>query len=169
MKPWQNKVLTTDDVCMSNIIRYWKYWFEIKEQYPDTKLLAFVIANNQGEEDISKSLEFRSWYIANKDWVTIGVHGYDHMMPQEGFREDQEVYIAKALDTLRTFLPENYLYRPPGFRFMAKTEGILKRLGFAGIAHQTRIKWFDGHFEVPFNTHCRDQYLNPVTQWRNWR
>jgi predicted deacetylase len=168
MRPWLNKVLTTDDVCPSNL-KYWNYWLEIKEQYSDIKLLAFVIANNQCEEDISKSLEFRSWYMANKDWVTIGVHGYDHMMPQEGFREDQEVYITKALDILHPLLPGNYIYRPPGFRFMAKTEGILKRLGFAGVAHQTRIKWFDGHFETPYNTHCCNQYVNPITQWGAWR
>lgn len=168
MKPWQNKVLTTDDVCLSNL-KYWKYWLEVKKQYPDTELLAFVIANNKFEEDVSKSREFKDWCVANRDWVTIGVHGYDHVLLQEGFREDQEIYITKALDILRPFLPENYLYRPPGFRFMSKTEGILKRLGFAGIAHQMRIKHFDGHFEVPFNTHCCGRYLNPVTLWREWR
>ncbi|RPI56419.1 MAG: hypothetical protein EHM49_00055 [Deltaproteobacteria bacterium] len=168
MRPWQNKVLTTDDVCPSNL-KYWNYWLEIKEQYPETKLIAFVIANYRGIENISRSSEFFDWWVANKDWVTVGVHGYDHLRPQEGFREDQEAYIQAATNILKPFLPENFLYRPPGFRVLAKTEGILRKLGFAGIAHQTTIKWFDGHLEVPYNTHCGAEYFNPVAQWKSWR
>jgi predicted deacetylase len=169
MRPWPpiNKVLTTDDVCLSNL-KFWKYWLEVKEHYPDIKVIAFVIANYKHEENVYQSQEFREWFDANKSWVTVGVHGYDHELPQEGFRDDQKAYIAKALDLLRPFLPEQFLYRPPGFRFMAKTEGILKQLGFAGIAHRDRIKYFDKRYELPYNTHCCDSYMNPVTQWRNW-
>jgi len=166
--PLTNKVLTTDDVCLSNL-KFWKYWLEIKEQYPNIKVIAFVIANYRYEENVSQNQEFRDWFEANKSWVTVGVHGYDHLLPQEGWREDQIVWIQKALEILRSFLPERFLYRPPGFRFLPETEQILKKLGFAGIAHQTRIKWFDGHFEIPFNSHCCSGYHNPVTQWRAWR
>jgi predicted deacetylase len=169
MSSWQNKVLTTDDVCPSNL-KYWGYWEEIKSQYPDTKLLAFVIANNGCEEDISKSQDFMDWFVKNKDWVTVGVHGYDHERPQEGWREDQERYIEAALRILKPFLPTQFLYRPPGFRTLVKTEPILRKLGFAGIAYQTRIKFFDKDIiSGIFNTHCCDKYENPVTRWKDWR
>lgn len=168
--PLASRVLTTDDVCPSNL-KYWKYWLEIRRAHPDIKVVAFVIANYRGEEDVSKSQEFKDWFEANKDWVTIGVHGYDHGEPPEGFRGKlhQRVSIELALAILKPYLPEKFLYRPPGFRTMPWTEPILRELGFAGIAHQTRIKWFDGRFEIPYNTHCCDRYTNPVTQWRKWR
>jgi len=167
MMPWQDKVLTIDDVCPSNL-KYWNHLLEIKKEYPDTKVTAFVIANYRNEEDVSQSQEFWKWFEMNRSWVTIGVHGYDHLEPQEGWRDDQEIWIRKALTILRPFLPPNFLYRPPGFRTLAKTEGILGGLGFAGIAYQTRIKWFDGRFEIPFNSHCLNKYFNPVTLWKNW-
>jgi len=163
-----NSVITTDDVCPSNL-RYWEHWLDIKSAYPDIKVTAFVIANHRFVEHVSRSTLFTDWYEENKDWVTVGVHGYDHMLPQEGWREDQEAWIEAALNILNPFLPDRYLYRPPGFRFLAKTESILRRFGFAGIAHQEVIKYFDGGFEVPYNTHCCDRYERPVTEWRSWR
>ena len=165
--PPVNKVLTTDDLCLSNL-KYWKYWLEIKKEYPDVKVIVFVVANYRHKEDVSKSQKFKDWFETNKSWVSIGVHGYDHLLPQEGWREDQEVWIQNALEILRPFLPKQFLYRPPGFRFLPKTELILKKLGFTGIAHQNQIKYFDGHFEIPFNTHCCDKFFRPVVQWRNW-
>lgn len=165
--PPRNRVLTTDDLCPSNL-QFWKYWLEIKREFPGVQVIVFVIANYRFQEDVSKSQEFRDWFERNRDWISIGIHGYDHCLPQEGWREDQEIWIARALDILWPFLPSRYLYRPPGFRFLPKTEKILRELGFAGIAHQNRIKYFDGHFEIPFNTHCCDQFCRPITQWRKW-
>ena len=164
-----NLIYTTDDVCPSNL-KYWKHWLEIKKKYPEMKILAFVIANNKNEEDVSKSDEFKKWFEENKSWVEIGVHGYDHMRPQEGWREDQEDYIKKSLDILQPYLSEKIIYRAPGFRTLAKTEGILKKLGFTGIAHQTKIKYFTEPitFGTPFNTHCCDDFVNPITKWQNF-
>jgi hypothetical protein len=52
-----------------------------------------------------------NWYEHHKDWVEIGVHGYDHYQDrlQEGWREDQKDYIEKALMVLKPFLPEKFL------------------------------------------------------------
>jgi len=143
------EVYTTDDLSVDNL-KFFKYWDKVKEKQPDLKLIAFVIA-----EGIDKSDKFKEWWVQRKDWVEIGVHCYNHKRPQEGWRTDQEVWIEKALDILKPHLPENFLYRPPGFRVLPKTEGVLKKLGFAGIAHQSHIKMFDGQIIGPLlNTHC---------------
>ena len=160
-------IYTTDDVCPSNLV-YFKFWDKVKESNPNLKVIAFTIANNQEKEDVSRSDEFKAWFDERKSWVEIGVHGYDHTFPPEGERENQEELIRKSVEILKPFLPENYLYRPPGFQLTCKTEPICRKLGFAGIAHQTRIKYFDGHFETDLiNTHCCDKWNNPITKvWR---
>jgi hypothetical protein len=61
---------------------------------------------------------------------------------------------------LKPFLPEKFLYRAPGFRVLNKTEGVLKELGFSGIAHQDFIKYFDGKNLPVFNTHCTYNKFN---------
>ena len=154
-------VFSTDDISVENL-EHFKYWDFVKKEVPEFKLLAFVIA--QGIDN-----RFDEWYHAHKDWVDIGVHCYNHERPQEGWREDQEYWIEKARDILLPYLPENYLYRPPGFRVLSKTEGILKRLGFSGIAHQSFIKYFDGRMLDVYNTHCcLDKHLNPIGEiWKN--
>lgn len=163
-----NVIYITDDVCPSSL-KYWKYWLEVKEKYLEIKVIAFVIANNKNKEDISKSQEFKKWFGENKDWVEIGVHGYDHLRPQECWRENQEIYIKKALEILRPYLPKKFLYRPPGFRVLPKTESIVKKLGFAGMAYQERIKYFDGRMIEPiYNTHCGNEGVNQITKiWRD--
>ena len=164
-------IFATDDVFPSNL-KYFKYWDLVKEAHPELKLICFVVAkyNNDENEDVSKNQEFKEWYERTKKWVTIGVHGYDHQMPQEGWRDDQEKYITMARNLLMPYLPTNYLYRPPGFRFLGKTESILKKLGFAGIAHETVIKYFStGELFGPIlNTHCCDKFNNPIEKiWKN--
>ena len=157
-------IYTTDDVCPSNL-KYFKYWDKVKKRKPDLKLIAFTIANYQNQENISKSKEFKEWFEKHKDWVEIGVHSYNHLRPQECWRDDQEIWIKKALDILKPYLPEKYLYRPPGFRVLSKTEGILKKLGFAGIVYQSRIKYFSGEIVEPiFNTHCGNQGVNKIKE-----
>ena len=160
-------IYTTDDLCLSNLT-YFRFWDKVKEKRPDLKVIVFTIANFQGKEDVSKSTKFKKWYDGHKDWVTIGVHGYDHTYPPEGERDDQEELIRKSVEILKPFLPESFLYRAPGFQVTCKTEPILRKLGFAGIAHQTRIKYFDGRFaEKIYNTHCCDRWHNPITEvWR---
>lgn len=168
-RPYQitpNRIFTTDDLCPSNL-KYFEYWDRVKQKYPQLKLIAFTIARkgDREEEDVSKNEEFKKWYEAHKDWVEIGVHGYDHLRPQEGWRQDQEEYIKKALDIIRPYLPTRFLYRAPGFRTLPKTEGILKKLGFAGIAHQEFIKYFDGEVAGNLlNTHCTNEFANPITE-----
>ena len=150
-------VYSTDDLSIENL-EHFKYWDLVKEKYPQLKVIAFTIA----EGILTK--EFEEWFEQHKDWVEIGVHCYNHEKLQEGWREDQEVWIEKARDMLKPFLPKRYLYRPPGFRFLPKTEKILKKLGFSGIAHQPFIKYFDTKekFSV-LNTHCTyDKFLNPI-------
>ena len=163
MNFWGHKVVTTDDVCPSNL-RFWKCWNELKKKFPSLKVVAFVIANYQNREPVSENKDFLNWFEETKDWVEIGVHGWDHMYPPECERKDQDILIKNALDELKPFLPKRFLYRPPGFQVTNQTEVIVKKLGFAGIAHQDRIKFFDGSFKEPFNSHCCDKYFNPVTK-----
>ena len=163
MNSWRNKVVTTDDVCLSNL-QYWRHWNDIKKKVPDLKLIAFVVANYRNQENVAESSAFLEWFECTRDWVQVGVHGYDHLFPPECERDNQEALIAKALKVLRPFLPKNYLYRAPGFQVTNQTEPILKRLGFAGIAHQGRIKFFDGGFADTFDTHCSNCDNNPVTE-----
>ena len=160
-------IITTDDICLSNL-KYFDYWLKVKEKKKDLNLICFVIANYKYKEDVSKSDIFKKWFDRNKDWITIGVHGYDHLYPPEGERENFEELVKKSLDILQSFLSKDFLYRAPGFQTTCYTEQILKKLGFAGIAHQERIKYFDGRFDIPFNTHCCDRYDNPITKiWQN--
>jgi len=154
-------IFSTDDLSTENL-EHFKYWDYVKKEIPNFKLIAFVIAEGLDER-------FDNWYMEHKDWVEIGVHCYNHDRLQEGWREDQEYWIEKARDVLLPYLPKNYLYRPPGFRVLSKTEGILKKLGFAGIAHQEFIKYFDTGETIPvFNTHCSlDKHLNPIGEkWK---
>ena len=148
---------STDDVSTENL-KYFKFWDLVKASHPRLELIAFVIA-----KDLDLKA-FGDWYEERKDWVEVGVHCYDHGRPQEGWREDQEDEIKKALEILGPFLKERFLYRPPGFRFLPKTELILKRLGFGGIAHQEFVKYFDTGQRIQiFNTHCTlDQYEKPI-------
>lgn len=159
-------VITTDDFCLENM-KYFEFWDRVKLKRPSLRLVVFTIANFKNGQDVSKSEEFREWFYGHKDWCKIGVHGYDHLYPPECERDDQREVILRALKILRPFLSEKFLYRPPGFQVTCKTEPVLKELGFAGIAYQNRIKYFDGGFDKPFNTHCCDRYFNPITKiWK---
>lgn len=160
----KNMMIITDDLCLSNL-KFFSYFDRAKEKNTDLKVLAFAIANYRTKENLGKSRRFKRWFCAHKDWVDIGVHGYDHLYPPECERDNQENLISMALDILRPFLPSRFLYRAPGFQVTCKTEPILRRLGFFGIAHQTKIKYFDGSFkEDLFNTHCCEKWENPVTK-----
>jgi len=156
MKFWVSMVFSTDDLSTENL-EYFKYWDYVKQTIPDFKMIAFVIAEGLDGR-------FGEWFQSHKDWVEIGVHCYNHDRVQEGWRDDQEYWIEKAVEVLRPFLPKRYLYRPPGFRFLAKTEKIIKKIGFSGIAHQEFIKYFDINEKLEvFNTHCTlNQYKNPI-------
>lgn len=156
-------IITTDDLCLSNL-KFFIYWDKIKTKYPNLKLIAFTIANFKNEENISESKQFKQWYARHKMWVEIGIHGYDHLYPPECERDNQEELILKALNILKPFLPKRFLYRAPGFQITCRTEPILKKLGFFGIAHENRIKYFfEERIIVPFNTHCSNKYFNPIT------
>lgn len=163
MNFWQNKVITTDDVCLHNL-SYWAYWDKLKQTFPQLKVIAFTVANWANKENVSKSKEFKDWFELRKDWVEIGVHGYDHLFPPECERDNQKDLIVKALETLKPFLPKKFLYRAPGFQVTNQTEPILKKLGFAGIAHQGKIKFFDGTFVDTFDTHCSNTDFNPISE-----
>ena len=157
-------ILTTDDLCLENL-KHFKYWDAAKQWNPDLEVIAFTIANYRNEQDVSESQEFKDWFEDHKDWVTIGVHGYDHLFPPEQERDDAEELVKRSIDILEPFLPERFLYRPPGFQRTIHTEPALKRLSVAGIAYQTRIRWFDtGQIEEGiFNSHCTEnKYSNPI-------
>lgn len=156
-------IFTTDDLCLSNL-HYFTFWDKIKQKRPDLKVIAFTIANYRHRENVAESKDFNHWFQTHKDWVEIGVHGYDHEYPPEGERDDFEELVVRSVGILKPFLPEKYLYRAPGFQTTCKTEPIIKKLGFGGIAYQNRIKWFDGREAVPFNTHCCEKWDNPISK-----
>lgn len=162
-------IITTDDLCLSNL-KYFKHWDAIKAEHSKLNLIAFTIANNRYEEDISKSTEFKEWYEERKDWIQIGLHGYDHGSPPEQERDDAEDLVVKSLKILEPFLPEKFLYRPPGFQRTIRTEPMLIELGCAGIAYQTKIKYFRERkiFNGVFNTHCCNEFSNPITKWESF-
>lgn len=164
--------ITTDDLCPENL-KFFKHWEAIKIVNPGLKLIAFVIANFKGEQDVSKSEEFKRWFSENKDWVEVGVHGYDHEAPPEWDRDDAAELVRKSLEIMRPFLPEQYLYRPPGFQRTVELEPTLRKLGFAGVAYQKRFRYFMPDNKVRIvegvlNSHCCDRYENPITRWREW-
>lgn len=166
-------IFTTDDVYPSTL-KYFEYWKRVRACIPNMKLYCFVIAfkDEDPNERVDQNDQFMKWYEDNKDWIEVGVHGYDHALhrTQEGWRTDQKEYIEKSVEILKDFLPDRYLYRPPGFRFLPKTEKILKEIGFGGIAHQEFIKYFDTcEFKGPvLNTHCCPDFDNPITDvWKN--
>lgn len=163
------RVYTTDDLCPENL-KYFKFWDEIKLKYPNIRLIAFTIANYKYEQDISKSAEFKDWYEQRKDWVEIGVHGYDHLFPPEQERENSKECVDKSLHILNSFLPKRILYRPPGHQRTVRTEIALRELGVSGIAYQDRIRYFDTGeiIENIFNTHCCNKYHNPITRWKEY-
>jgi len=79
-------------------------------------------------------------------------------------KEQQEQDIKKALEILRPYLPEKPLIRFPGFRVLPFSEGIVKKLGFGGIAYQGFIKIFQsGEIISTLDTHLTfDKYENPI-------
>jgi len=161
-------VFITDDVCPSNL-GFFEYWHYVKYRHPDFKLLAFVVANYRGKENVAESEDFIDWYEETKDWVEIGVHGYDHLNPPEQERDDAEELVAKSVEILKPFLLSRFLYRPPGFQRTIHTEPMLKRLGFAGIAYQNRIRYFGrGIANNVFNTHCTGNHVDSITRWKEW-
>lgn len=162
-------IFTTDDLCLENLC-YFRHWDEIKSICPDLKLLAFTIANKDGNQNVGESEEFKKWYESHKDWVEIGVHGYDHADPPEQEREDAEIYTEMSLNILRPFLPKKPIYRPPGYQRTLRTEPMLKRLGFAGIAYKNKIRYFNGDIIVGdvVNSHCCDKFELPITRWKEW-
>jgi GT2 family glycosyltransferase len=161
-------IVTTDDVCPCNL-PYFEYWHYIKTICPELKLIAFVTANHKNEENIREDDEFQKWFEETRDWVQVGVHGYDHLNPPEQERDEAEDLVNKSLDLLRPYLPKSFLYRPPGFQRTIRTEPILEKLGFAGIAYERRIRFFGGQIiGGVLNSHCCGKFINPMTKWQEW-
>ena len=104
------------------------------------EIIAFTIGNFNNEELLVESDIFKAWFAKHKDWVEIAVHSYDHKYPPDSDRNNEEYWIARAYESLKLFLPEKYGYRSPGWQTTNKTVAILKKLGFAYIAYETKIK-----------------------------
>lgn len=158
-------VITTDDVCLSNL-KYFEYWDKLKQKYPELKIIAFTIANYKEREPINESQEFRDWFDVHRDWVEIGVHGYDHdpKNKPEWDRDNAEDLVNKSLDILKPFLINRPMYRAPGFQTTNQTARIIEYLGFRSIAYNSRIKYFNPlEYKNVFNTHCTgDEFDNPI-------
>jgi len=136
-------IITTDDLCLEYLDNF-VLFDDLKEKHKDLKIIAFTIGNFKNVENLKDNQRFKEWYDKRNDWVEIAVHSYDHYKIPDGDREDEELWIKKALDSLSPFLPEEYGYRSPGWQTTNKTEGILKKLGFSYIAYESKIKYFKG-------------------------
>jgi len=132
-------IITTDDLCLEYLDNF-KYFDKLKEIKKDLKMIAFTISNFKNHENLSESIIFKTWFEKHKDWVEIAVHSFDHSGLPDGDREDEELWITKALNSLKPYLPENYGYRSPGWQTTNKTVSILKKLGFSYIAYESKIK-----------------------------
>ncbi len=131
-------IYTTDDLCLS-YLKNFKYFDEIKKDFPNFKLIAFAIGNFNNNEPLCESALFKTWFEKHHHWVEIGVHSYDHQYPPDGDREDEEHWITKATESLKPFLGQEMIYRSPGWQTSNKTVSILKKLGFTRIAYQNQI------------------------------
>lgn len=131
-------IITVDDFCLAHLNNF-KYFDEIKKQKPNFKLIAFTISNFRNKEDLLNSNIFKTWFKIHKNWVEIAVHSYDHDTIPDGDREDEELWITKALNNLKPFLPEKYGYRSPGWQTTNKTVPILRKLNFNYIAYENKF------------------------------
>jgi len=151
-----NPIITTDDLCLEYLDNF-VLFDGLKKLYPDFKMIAFTIGNFKNKENLATNERFLQWYKDRKDWVEIAVHSYDHFEIPDGDREDERGWIEKALESLKSFLPEEYGYRSPGWQTTNKTEGILRDLGFSYIAYETKIKHFKGQIiKNVINSHLYD-------------
>jgi predicted deacetylase len=149
-------IVTTDDLCLEYLDNF-VLFDGLKKLYPELKIISFTISNFKNNEHLSSSTTFKEWYERHKDWVEIAVHSYDHDGIPDGDREDEKEWIKKGLNSLKEFLPKEYGYRSPGWQTTNKTEGILKELGFAYIAYESKIKYFDGRIiNNIINSHLYD-------------
>lgn len=130
-------IYTVDDLCLSYLPNF-NILDNIKKHNPGFEIIAFTIADFNGNENLSKSREFREWYLERESWVEIAVHSFQHIIP-DGDQDDEEGQIRQALDILKPFLPKEYIYRPAGWQTTNQTVPILKKLGFTLIAYETRI------------------------------
>ena len=131
-------IFTTDDLCLSHLDNF--FHFEtIKHEFPNFEIIAFAIANYQNNEPLLESSVFKEWFEKHKDWVEIGVHSYDHDTVPDGDRPDEEVWIKRAVEGLRPFLPSEWIYRSPGWQTTNKTAPILEKLGCTFIAYESKI------------------------------
>lgn len=163
-------LLLIDDVCPDTIPNL-KYLDEIKIALPELQVILFTVANFKNKGLITECKEFLD-YVCGNTWVSVGVHGYDHSTPPEQERDDAEALVRESLEILAPVLPKRFLYRPPGFQRTVRTESMLERLGFGGIAYQTRIKYFTDpprYFTDFINAHLtEDRYYNPINRWKEW-
>ena len=149
-------IYTTDDLCLEYLPNF-KYFDDIKKEFPEFRLIAFTISNFRNKENLKEGKEFKNWLENHKEWVEIAIHSYDHKEIPDGDREDEERWIKLALENLKEFLPKEYGYRSPGWQTTNKTEEILKKLGFAYIAYESKIKYFDGRIiNNIINSHLYD-------------
>lgn len=149
---------TVDDLCLEYLDNF-KYFDEIKSNNPEFKIIAFTISNFKNKESLKERSLFKDWYQQHKSWVEIAVHSFDHMYPPDGDRDDQAVWIEKARDELKDFLPEKYGYRSPGWQTTNQTITILKQLGFSYIAYENKIRDIENDMILPdriFNSHLYD-------------
>jgi peptidoglycan/xylan/chitin deacetylase (PgdA/CDA1 family) len=135
-------IITVDDLCLEYLDNF-PLFDEMKVKYPDLKITAFAIGNFKNREPLEGDKIFEEWYRKRSHWVEIAVHSYDHLYPPDGDRDDEELWITKALHSLKVFLPQEYGYRSPGWQTTNKTEGILRKLGFSYIAYEDKIKYLN--------------------------
>lgn len=124
--------ITTDDICPRHL-NLWTYWDKLKVRHPHLKVSCFTTAvwGGEPEQDVSKNHDFKEWYLRRRSWVEICVHGLTHGYPPEfeRSREEQERSLKESLEKLRGYLPERWIFKPPGYRWTPSTLEILKQYG----------------------------------------
>ena len=146
-------LLTTDDLCPCHMQFFKRYIDPIHKQYQNFKLLAFTTPDwkyttPKGEEETDNNIltneKFMRFCTKRKDWLYLGMHGYNHTENFKGFKKDMQPmfdHARKCLDfmadkgasVVNAFKPPFYHWdanaaecaRQAGFRWFYITNGVI--------------------------------------------
>jgi len=132
------------DSITPSCLEQWSVLEQMKQQNPQLKVNCFVIANKGFGENVAEDANFCKWFESNRDWIQLGVHGYDQSieLKSEVERDSWELKrcLTQSLRILSPFLPSKKGYRPPDFQSSIHLKRLLQELKFDFITHEGRIQ-----------------------------
>lgn len=119
---------TSDRNCIEELLH-------IKKKFPRFKATLFAIPYWQGKD---QSNFFHAVLSLHKEWIQLGIHGWDHHDNFECSKWDHETaqkYIKKAWD-MGCF---EKLFKAPGWQISRDTYSVLKNAGFICADHKESV------------------------------